>query len=54
MVASAICQDPNQGERFLDFLMIAKYFERIGDHAVNIAEWVCYSITNVHPKSLKA
>ena len=53
-LTEAICQDPNQGERFLDFLMIAKYFERIGDHAVNIAEWVCYSITNVHPKSLKA
>ena len=30
------------------FLMIAKYFERIGDHAVNIAEWVVYAITGVH------
>ena len=29
----------------IDFLMIAKYFERIGDHAENIAEWVNYSIT---------
>ncbi len=33
----------------LDRLMIAKYFERIGDHAVNLAEWVVYSITGVHP-----
>ena len=32
----------------LDLLMAAKYFERIGDHAVNIAEWVEYSITGVH------
>ena len=32
----------------LDLLMTAKYFERIGDHAVNIAEWVEYSITGVH------
>ena len=31
-----------------DPLMTAKYFERIGDHAVNIAEWVEYSITGVH------
>ncbi|MGI6028873.1 MAG: phosphate signaling complex protein PhoU [Candidatus Heteroscillospira sp.] len=34
-------------EAALDLLMIAKYFERIGDHAVNIAEWVEYSITGV-------
>ena len=32
----------------LDMLMIAKYFERIGDHATNIDEWVEYSITGVH------
>lgn len=34
----------------LDLLMIAKYLERIGDHAVNVAEWVEYSITGVHAK----
>ena len=32
-----------------DLLMVAKYFERIGDHATNIAEWVVYSITGSHP-----
>ncbi len=37
---------PNaDGEYALDLLMIAKYFERIGDHAVNIAKWVLFSIT---------
>ncbi len=35
----------------LDLLMIAKYFERIGDHATNIAEWVCYSISGIHKNS---
>lgn len=35
-------------EQAIDMLMIAKYFERIGDHAVNIAEWVIFSITGVH------
>ena len=32
----------------LDVLMIAKYFERIGDHAVNIAEWVEFAVTGTH------
>ena len=34
----------------LDMLMVAKYFERIGDHAVNIAEWVQFSITGEHKR----
>ena len=38
------------GEQAIDLLMIAKYFERIGDHAVNIAEWVVFSITGIHNK----
>ena len=43
-----IGEDSRKGEMCLDLLMIAKYFERIGDHATNIAEWVEYSITGVH------
>ena len=43
-----ITQRPADGEHALDLLMIAKYFERIGDHAVNIAEWVIFSVTGVH------
>ena len=39
---------PDDGEYALDLLIIAKYFERIGDHAVNIAEWVVFSVTGVH------
>lgn len=38
----------DDGEYFLDILMIAKYLERIGDHAVNVAGWVMFSITGVH------
>lgn len=40
-----IAENPQQGEYALDLLMISKYFERIADHAVNIAEWVIYSVT---------
>jgi phosphate uptake regulator len=40
-----ITEDPQSGGACLDLLMIAKYLERIGDHAVNIAEWVVYSIS---------
>ena len=44
-----IAADAKCGETGLDLLMVAKYLERIGDHATNVAEWVEYSITNVHP-----
>ena len=43
-----ISENPKDGEYALDLLMIAKYFERIGDHATNIAEWVVFSVTGVH------
>lgn len=39
-------------KEFMDLLMIAKYFERIGDHAENIAGWVIYSITGEHRKGM--
>ena len=43
-----IARNPENGEQAIDLLMIAKYFERIGDHAQNIAEWAEFSITGVH------
>ena len=43
-----ITEDKANGEFCIDLLMIAKYLERIGDHAENIAEWVEYSITGTH------
>ena len=45
---SKIAGEPADGEYALDLLMIAKYLERIGDHAVNIAEWVIFSVTGEH------
>ena len=43
-----INEKAENGEQATDFLMVAKYFERIGDHATNIAEWVIFSITGNH------
>ena len=43
-----LSQNNADGEYAIDLLMIAKYFERIGDHAVNIAEWVAFSVTGEH------
>ena len=45
---SAVKDETDNAEALIDLLMIAKYFERIGDHAENIAEWVIYSITGEH------
>lgn len=45
-----IRRNPDSGQACLDLLMIAKYLERIGDHAVNVSEWVEYSITGIHMK----
>ena len=46
-----IASDPAAGELSLDLLMVAKYLERIGDHATNVAEWVEYSLTGNHPSN---
>jgi phosphate transport system protein len=43
-----INEDTENGEFAIDLIMISKYFERIGDHATNIAEWVIFSITGKH------
>ena len=43
-IMDLIQKDRGDGEEALDMLMVAKYFERIGDHATNIAEWVIYSL----------
>lgn len=48
LLINMIAENPADGEYALDLLMISKYFERIGDHAVNIAEWVLFSISGVH------
>lgn len=45
-----IAEGGRDGAFLLDILMIAKYIERVGDHATNIAEWVVYSITGEHPE----
>ena len=43
-----IRNDASAGSQAIDLLMIAKYYERIGDHAQNIAEWVEYALTGKH------
>ncbi|MBQ2733785.1 MAG: phosphate signaling complex protein PhoU [Clostridia bacterium] len=48
MLIKTISENEADGEYAVDLLMIAKYFERIGDHAVNIAEWVEFSVTGIH------
>ena len=46
-----INENIKNGEQATDMLLVAKYFERIGDHATNIAEWVIYSITGEHEEA---
>ena len=43
-------EDDENGEQALDLLMVAKYLEKIGDHASNIAEWVIFMLTGEHKK----
>ena len=45
-----IRDNKDAAEQALDLMMITKYLERIGDHAVNVAEWVVFSITGQHVK----
>ena len=45
-----IKKDANNGDQGIELMMVAKYFERIGDHAVNVAEWTKYNETGVHQK----
>ena len=47
-LVAAILADPKAGETAADLLMAAKYFERIGDHATNIAEWAIFAHTGRH------
>ena len=47
-LAALLRENAERSGSVLDMLMIAKYFERIGDHAVNIAEWVAYSVTGLY------
>ena len=46
-----IRDDPDNGDQAIDLIMVAKYFERIGDHATNIAEWVIFSLTGTYKES---
>lgn len=43
-----IAENPENGGFALDLLLTAKYFERIGDHSVNVSDWVAFSITGIH------
>jgi len=44
-------ENKDNSDQAIDLIMIAKYFERIGDHATNIAEWVVFSLTGMHKDS---
>ena len=48
-----LSQKPGKDGSAIDLVIIAKYYERIGDHAENIADWVIYSITGEHEKVKK-
>ena len=52
-IFSLISEEQNgRAHQAMDLMMIAKYLERIADHATNVAEWVVYSVTGVHEGNL--
>ena len=51
-LTALIKKNPDNAEQAIMFMMITKYLERIGDHAVNIGEWVEYAIVGSHPKKV--
>jgi phosphate transport system protein len=51
-MAALVTQNPGCVEQAIDVVMMAKYLERIGDHAVNISEWVVFNITGEHKHRL--
>jgi phosphate transport system protein len=46
-----IHENADNGDQAIDLIMVAKYFERIGDHATNIAEWVIFTLTGIYKDS---
>ena len=46
-----INENPSNGDQVIDLMMVTKYYERIGDHATNVAEWVVFSLTGAHKDS---
>ena len=51
-LTALIKKNPDNAEQAIMLMMITKYLERVGDHAVNIGEWVEYAITGHHPKKV--
>jgi len=47
----AMKKDSSNATQAMDFMMITKYFERVGDHATNIAEWIVFSVTGVRKEN---
>ncbi len=52
-IVEEIMRDKASADKLLDLFMVTKYFERIGDHAENLAEWVEYAITGVHRSAVE-
>ena len=50
-IVDMITEDKANGEYAVNLVMVAKYYEKIGDHAVNIAQWVTYAVTGVKPSA---